>query len=189
MTVAVDANPIEAGLRDWFRSRGLDPDSEALSGTPGRLVRALEEFTAGYALDPAVILGRTFSVHRSSDPIVVTDIPFTSVCEHHLLPFSGHAAIAYLPSPGAPVVGLSKIPRLLDVYARRLQTQEQITVQVTDALNAHLDVDGTACLLRSEHGCLAHRGARKPGAVMVTVSFTGRYETDDRLRADFRAVT
>jgi GTP cyclohydrolase I len=170
-------------LRDVFTGMGLDPDGEALAGTPDRFLRALSEFTGGYRLDPAEILGRTFEVSHSGYPISVTNVPFTSVCEHHLLPFSGLALITYLPEPGGRVVGLSKLPRLLDIYARRLQTQEQLTKQVTDALETHLSIRGAACVIGSEHGCLANRGARKPGAVMVTGSFTGVYE-DPSTRRD-----
>lgn len=169
-------------MRTLFADRGLDPDSEALDGTPGRWLKTFEEFTRGYDEDPEKILGRTFEVDHSGYPISVTNVPFTSVCEHHLLPFSGLAMISYMPS-GGRVVGLSKLPRLLDVYARRLQTQEQITKQVTDALELHLNPQGAACILGSEHGCLANRGARKPGAVMVTGSFTGIYD-DPTTRRD-----
>jgi GTP cyclohydrolase I len=177
-------NLFVSGLRTWFAGRGLDPDSEALAGTPARMLRALEEFTAGYALDAGELLERTFDVERGGQPIAVTGVEFTSVCEHHLLPFTGTADIAYLPTPGARVAGLSKLPRVLDVYARRLQTQEQLTKQVTDALDKHLDTLGSACVIRSEHGCLAHRGARKPGAVMVTASYTGVFLDDPQQRAD-----
>jgi GTP cyclohydrolase I len=185
--MATIADGFVASLREWFQLRGLDPMSPALVGTPDRLLRVLDEFTAGYDQDPGEILGRTFPVDRSPYPISVTNIPFTSVCEHHLLPFNGMAMISYMPSEGAEVVGLSKLPRLLDVYARRLQTQEQITKQVTTALDKHLEIDGAACVLGSEHGCLAHRGARKPGAVMVTGSFTGVYE-DPETRRDLLAM-
>lgn len=171
-------------MRTWFADHGLDPDSESLDGTPGRWLKAFEEFTAGYAEDPEKVLGRTFEVSHSGEPIGVLNVPFTSVCEHHLLPFTGIATIVYKPQPGGRVVGLSKLPRLLDVYARRLQTQEQLTKQVTDALDTYLSPVGSACVIGSEHGCLAHRGARKPGAVMVTSSFTGIYESDMQARRD-----
>ena len=170
-------------MRTLFADRGLDPDSEALDGTPQRWLRAFEEFTTGYDQDPEKILGRTFEVDHSGYPISVTNVAFTSVCEHHLLPFSGLAMISYMPGADGRVVGLSKLPRLLDVFARRLQTQEQITKQVTSALELYLHPKGSACVLGSEHGCLANRGARKPGAVMVTGSFTGVYE-DPATRRD-----
>ncbi len=179
---ASGARLVQLGMRDMFASLGLDPNGEALAGTPDRWLRALTEFTGGYALDPEKILGRTFKVDHSGYPISVTNVAFTSVCEHHLLPFSGLAMISYMPGADGRVVGLSKLPRLLDVFARRLQTQEQITKQVTDALELYLKPKGAACILGSEHGCLANRGARKPGAVMVTGSFTGVYEDPDTRR-------
>lgn len=129
-------------------------------------------------------MARTFPIDHDDTPILVTGVPFTSLCEHHMLPFTGTADIAYQPAPGAPVAGLSKLPRVLDVYARRLQTQEQLTRQVTTALDAHLDTLGAACIIRSEHGCLTHRGARKPGSIMVTASYTGRFNTDRQARDD-----
>ncbi|MFM9590729.1 GTP cyclohydrolase I [Streptomyces scabiei] len=173
-----------AGVRAWLAGRGLDPDSPALADTPTRVLRALEEMTAGYDEDPAAILTRTFPVDHAGTPILVTGVPFTSLCAHHLLPFTGTADIAYQPAPGAPVAGLSKLPRVLDAYARRLQTQEELTHQVTGALDTHLDTLGSACVIRSEHGCLAHRGARKPGAVMVTSSYTGVFHTAPQARDD-----
>ncbi|WP_328427894.1 GTP cyclohydrolase I [Streptomyces sp. NBC_00443] len=172
------------GVRTWLTSRGLDPDSPDLVDTPLRVLRALNEMTAGYDEDPAVHLARTFDVDHNGGTIVVTGVPFSSLCAHHLLPFTGTADIAYQPRPGAPVAGLSKLPRVLDVYARRLQTQEELTAQVTSALDQHLTPAGSACIIRSEHGCLAHRGARKPGARMVTASYTGIFRDDPQARAD-----
>lgn len=177
------ADHLRDGMRSIFEWRGLDPDSGDLADTPDRWMRAMEEFTGGYNENPAEILGRTFEVaFADTSPIAVTNVPFTSLCAHHLLPFSGTAMIAYMPRPGGRVVGLSKLPRLLDVYARRLQTQEQLTVQVTGALDTHLKPRGAACVIKSEHGCLAHRGARKPGAVMVTTSFTGYFSSQENRR-------
>ncbi|MFE7357737.1 GTP cyclohydrolase I [Streptomyces sp. NPDC057543] len=172
------------GLRSWLIGRGLDPDSPALTDTPDRVLRALEEMTAGYDEDPAEHLARVFPVDHDGGPIMVTGVPFTSLCEHHMLPFTGHADIAYQPCPGEPVAGLSKLPRVLDVYARCLQTQEQLTRQVTAALDTHLQPVGSACVIRSEHGCLAHRGVRKPGSVMVTASYTGTFRDDPEARAE-----
>lgn len=185
--MSADAEFVQ-GMRAWLAARGLDPDSAALTGTPARVLAALAEFTSGYDDDPARHLARTFPVERSEQPIAVSGVPFTSLCEHHMLPFTGLASIAYLPKPGAFVAGLSKLPRVLDVYARRLQTQEQLTKQVTDALDKHLDTFGSACIIRSEHGCLAHRGARKPGAVMTTASYTGVFDTDLRARTDLHVL-
>lgn len=187
----MDSDPddlFKDGIRSWLLSRGLDPASPALLDTPGRVLAALNEFTAGYADDPAAHLKRVFDVERPDQPIAVSGVPFTSLCEHHILPFSGTAMIAYWPAPGAPVAGLSKLPRVLDTYARRLQTQERLTKQVTDALDTHLDTLGSACVLRSEHGCLAHRGARKPGSVMTTASYTGVFRTESDVRSDLWAL-
>lgn len=178
------ADQLRDGMRDLFAWHGLDPDGQALAGTPERWMRAMAEFMSGYDMDPEEILGRTFEVPRAQEPIMLTGIPFISVCEHHLLPFHGTAKIAYLPSVGAPVVGLSKLARLLDVYARRLQTQEQLTWQVTAALEKYLMVDGSVCVVASEHGCLAHRGVLKPGAVMRTLSCTGIYDTVPEARRE-----
>ncbi|MGW8703347.1 GTP cyclohydrolase I [Streptomyces eurythermus] len=172
------------GVRAWLTARGLDPDSPNLTDTPLRVLRALNEMTDGYHQDPAEHLARTFPVDHDGGPIVVTGVPFTSLCAHHLIPFTGTADIAYQPNPGDPVAGLSKLPRVLDVYARRLQTQEELTQQVTTALDQHLEPAGSACIIRSEHGCLAHRGARKPGARMITASYTGVFRDSPRVRAD-----
>lgn len=172
------------GVRTWLTARGLDPNGPDLLDTPLRVLRALNEMTGGYDEDPAVHLARTFDVDHNGGTIVVTGVPFSSLCAHHLLPFTGTADIAYQPRPGHPVAGLSKLPRVLDVYARRLQTQEELTAQVTSALDQHLEPAGSACIIRSEHGCLAHRGARKPGARMVTMSVTGIFKEDPQARAE-----
>lgn len=179
---AVAAAAYTDGIRAWLAGRGLDPDGPGLRDTPGRVLRALEEMTAGYDDDPARHLVRTFDVDHDGSPIVVTGVPFASLCEHHMLVFTGTADIAYQPHPEDPVAGLSKLPRVLDVYARRLQTQEQLTRQVTTALDTYLIPQGSACIIRSEHGCLSTRGARKPGAVMVTASYTGVFNDDPRAR-------
>ncbi|MDH6489645.1 GTP cyclohydrolase I [Streptomyces sp. SAI-127] len=175
---------LKAGVRAWLAARGLDPAAPDVVDTPDRVLRALNEMTAGYDEDPAQHLARTFPAEHAGTPIVVTGVPFTSLCAHHLLPFTGHADIAYQPRLGDPVAGLSKLPRVLDVYARRLQTQEDLTRQVTAALDEHLAPLGAACVIRSEHGCLAHRGARKPGAVMVTASYTGCFDADPYRREE-----
>lgn len=177
------------GLRGLLATLGVDPDDPAVRDTPGRVVRALQEMTAGYGLDPAVPLARTFPVDGADQMVILRACPFESVCAHHLLPFTGTAAVAYVPRPGAPVVGLSKLARVLDIYTRRLQTQEQIGVQVTAALDKHLESAGAACVLAATHGCMAHRGVRKAGAVMVTSSLTGVFLKDPATRAEFMALS
>jgi len=176
------------GMRALLGQLGVDPDGPDVADTPARWVRALREMTAGYGEDPAAILSRTFEMPHADEMIVVTGVPFTSVCAHHLLPFWGTGTVAYIPAEGAPVVGLSKLARVLDVYAKRLQSQEQITVQVTTALDTHLQTRGAACVLRAQHGCMAHRGVRKPGAEMVTSSLTGAFRSDPSARAEFLAL-
>jgi len=174
----------ETAIYAFLISRGLNPTDPDFIDTPARVLRALTEFTAGYEDDPAVHLSRTFPVTRSDEMIIVRDVPFTSLCAHHMLPFSGTAVIAYLPKHGARAVGLSKLGRVLDVYARRLQTQETLTVQVTNALDECLETLGSACIIRAEHGCLSYRGARKPGTVMITSSYTGLFQADTQLRSE-----
>lgn len=173
------------GIRGWLASLGLDPDAPSLADTPRRVVSAWEELTAGYGDDPAQHLKATFDVDRDPDGIIaVTGVAFTSICEHHLMPFTGSATVAYLPAPGAPVVGLSKLARLVDVYARRLQVQERLTREVVDALDAYLETRGAACRISAEHGCLTQRGAHKPGAAMVTTAATGLFRDDAAVRAE-----
>lgn len=176
------------GLRGLLAGLGVDPDGGDVADTPARWVRALREMTAGYGQDPGDYLARQFEMPHADTMIVVSGVPFTSLCAHHLLPFTGTAAIAYLPQPGAPVVGLSKLPRVLDIYAQRLQSQEQITVQVSTALDEHLRTLGSACILRAVHGCMAHRGVRKAGAEMVTSSMTGVFREDPAARSEFLAL-
>lgn len=188
VTVLAARELFTQGLRGLLAGLGVDPDGGDVVDTPDRWIRAFMEATAGYGQDPAVILARQFAVPHADEMIAVVGVPFTSMCAHHLLPFAGTAAIAYVPAPGARVVGLSKLPRVLDVYARRLQSQEQITVQVTAAIDKHLQTLGSACLLRATHGCMAHRGVRKDGAQMVTSSLTGVFRDDPRTRGEFLAL-
>lgn len=179
--------PTAAAARDAVRvvlaHLGYDATGHGLVDTPDRVVRALTEMTAGQWVDPAPLLARVFP-HRDDGMIAVAGIEFAAVCEHHLMPFSGTATVAYLPQPGAPVVGLSKLARLADVFARRLTMQERLTHQVTTALDTHLQTSGSACVVRSRHACMGARGARQRDAVMVTTSLTGRFRKDDRARAE-----
>jgi GTP cyclohydrolase I len=166
---------------------GYHLHAPGLRDTPDRVVRALEELTEGERYDPADHLGVTFPAEGvdNDELILVTGVEFTAMCEHHLLPFTGQAAVGYVPEPGAPVVGLSKLARLVDGYAKRATMQERITRQVTDALNDRLTIKGAACVLRSQHACMGVRGVRKPDASMVTSSLTGAFRHDPRLRDEF----
>ncbi len=162
----------EAAVRTLIAWAGDDPQREGLLDTPGRVVRAYEELFQGYNQDPMVALSRTFDeVGGYDDIVLVKDIPFFSHCEHHMVPFVGKAHIAYLPTEG--VVGLSKLARVTDVFAKRLQTQETLTAQIIDAINEALNPRGAAVMLEAEHMCMSLRGVKKHGASTMTQRFTG----------------
>jgi GTP cyclohydrolase I len=162
----------EAAVRTLIAWAGDDPNREGLLDTPRRVTKAYGEFFAGYAQDPREILQRTFKeVGGYDDIVLVKDIPFSSHCEHHMVPFVGKAHIAYLPHDG--VVGISKLARLVEVFARRLQVQENLTAQIIDAINEHLNPRGAAVMLEAEHMCMSMRGVRAHGATTVTQRFTG----------------
>ncbi|MBA5777611.1 GTP cyclohydrolase I FolE [Stappia sp. F7233] len=167
----------EAAVRTLLAWVGDDPDREGLVDTPKRFVKAYKEIFGGYFEDPAEHLKRTFEeVGGYDDIILVRDIPFHSHCEHHVLPFDGHAHIAYYPSGG--VVGLSKIARVVDIFAKRLQTQENLTAQIVSAIDEHLSPRGIAVMLEAEHKCMSMRGIRKEGVSTVTTQFTGVFRDD-----------
>ncbi|MGH2342427.1 GTP cyclohydrolase I FolE [Segnochrobactraceae bacterium EtOH-i3] len=164
----------EAAVRTLIAWAGDDPAREGLIDTPKRVVRAYEELFAGYDTDPADVLDRVFEeVAGYDDMVLVKDIPFASHCEHHMVPFLGRAHIAYFPSGG--VVGLSKLARLVEVYARRLQTQETMTAEIATALEAALKPKGIAVMVEAEHLCMSMRGVAKAGATTITTRFTGRF--------------
>ena len=167
----------EAAVRTLIRYVGEDPRREGLAETPERVVRAFDEFFAGYAEDPALVLDRVFEdVGGYGDIVLVRDIPFSSHCEHHIVPFLGRAHVAYYPSEG--VVGLSKLARVVDVFARRLQTQEAMTVQIAEAVDAALRARGVAVMLEAEHLCMSMRGVAKRGALTLTTHFTGVFKDE-----------
>lgn len=168
----------EAAVRTLIGYIGDDPDREGLLDTPRRVVAAYDEFFGGYAGDPADALTRVFAdVSGYDDLIVVRDVPFVSHCEHHMVPFLGRAHIAYYPSAEG-VVGLSKLARLVDVFAKRLQTQEALTAQVLQALELNLRPRGCAVMIEAEHMCMSLRGVRKHGSSTVTTRFAGVFKTD-----------
>lgn len=168
----------EAAVRTLIAWAGDDPDREGLVDTPRRVARAFEEFYRGYGEDPAAVLARTFEeVGGYDDIVLVRDIPFYSHCEHHMVPFVGKAHIAYYPSSDG-VVGLSKLARLVDVFARRMQTQENLTAQVVGAIDEHLKPRGIAVLIEAEHQCMSLRGVQKSGVSTVTTQFTGVFRDD-----------
>lgn len=172
----------EAAVRVLLAWAGDDPAREGLLETPGRVTRAYGEFFAGYTQDAKAILSKTFKeVGGYDDIVLVKDIPFSSHCEHHMVPFVGKAHIAYLPHDG--VVGLSKLARLVDAFALRLQTQENLTAQIIDAINENLGPRGAAVMLEAEHMCMSMRGVRAHGASTVTHRFTGVF-AEDRVEQD-----
>lgn len=174
---------LEAAVRTLLAQIGEDPDRDGLARTPERVRRMYDELTAGYHVDPdALVNGACFSVDYD-EMVVVRDIEFFSLCEHHLLPFHGHAHVGYLPR--GRVIGLSKIPRIVDMYAHRLQIQERLTVEVADFLMERLEPKGVACVIEATHLCTMMRGVRKQQATMVTSAMTGTFRRDPRTRAEF----
>jgi GTP cyclohydrolase I len=163
----------EDAVRTLLRWVGENPGREGLLDTPKRVVKAYEQFFAGYHQDPDEILGTVFEeVEGYDDMVLVKDIDFAAHCEHHMVPFIGKAHIAYYPNGG--VVGLSKLARLVEIYARRLQTQETMTAQIADALEQALEPMGVGVMIEAEHMCMSIRGVQKKGASTVTTRFTGR---------------
>jgi GTP cyclohydrolase I len=174
---------VEAAVREILGEIGEDPDRPGLVGTPERVHRMYTELTAGYHVDPdRLINGAIFDVDYS-EMVIVKDIPFYSLCEHHLLPFFGTAAVAYIPR--GRVIGLSKIPRIVEMYARRLQVQERMTQQVAEFLQDRLAPQGVGVVVEATHLCAVMRGVRKPGTIMTTSSVLGLFRTRDRTRAEF----
>ena len=168
----------EAAVEILLRWTGDDPSREGLRDTPKRVVKAFEEFYSGYQDDAASVLSRVFEEVRGYDDLVlVRDISFSSHCEHHMVPFFGMAHVAYYPSETG-VVGLSKLARLVDVFAKRLQTQEALTAEIVGAIDRHLRPRGCAVMLEAEHMCMSMRGVRKHGAETVTTQFTGIFRDD-----------
>jgi len=182
-----DRATAEDAVRTLIRWAGDDPTREGLLDTPARVVRSYEEFFAGYLDDPVQTLSRTFSeVDGYDEMIVMTDIRFESHCEHHMVPIIGKAHVAYL--PGHRVVGISKLARLVDIYAKRLQIQEKMTVQIADTLNNVLQPKGVAVVIEASHQCMTTRGVHKPGASLVTSRMLGAFRSDSTTRREFLAM-
>jgi GTP cyclohydrolase I len=177
------AGAVESAVRQILREIGEDPERQGLLRTPERVHRMYQELTAGYHVDPERLLnGAIFDVDYS-EMVLVKDIPFYSLCEHHLLPFFGTAAVAYIPR--GRVVGLSKIPRIVEMYARRLQIQERMTQQVADLLMERLEPRGVGVVMEATHLCAVMRGVRKPGTIMTTSSVLGLFRNNEKTRAEF----
>lgn len=175
---------VEDAVRTLLAWTGDDPDREGLRDTPRRVTEAFEEYFAGYRMDPSDVLSKTFSEAGGYDDLVMLrDIRVFSHCEHHLAPFIGVAHVAYLPS--GRILGLSKIARVVEIFAKRLQTQETLTAQVAGAIESALKPRGVAVLIEAEHQCMSMRGVRQPGVKTITTRFTGALETDASYRDRF----
>jgi GTP cyclohydrolase I len=182
-TVDFDAPRIEAAVREILIGIGEDPDREGLRDTPARVARAYRELFAGLGGDPDEVLARTFGENHD-ELVLVRDIPMFSMCEHHLLPFHGVAHVGYLPGPDGRVTGLSKLARLVDLYARRPQVQERLTTQVADALDRALGARGVIVVIDAEHQCMSARGVRKPGSRTTTSAVRGTLKSSASTRAE-----
>ncbi|WP_455026371.1 GTP cyclohydrolase I FolE [Olsenella uli] len=179
----MDHDKIERGVRLMLAGMGEDPDREGLRETPARVARALEESCAGLCQDPALLFEKSFDV-GCHEMVIVRDIPFYSLCEHHLLPFFGVAHVAYLPGEDGRVCGISKLARVVDVFAKRPQVQEQLTRQVADAVMEGVGASGVLVVMEAEHLCMTMRGVRKPGSKTTTSAVRGAFERHDATRAE-----
>lgn len=183
LPAGVDLPRAEAAVRELLLAIGEDPDREGLRDTPARVARAYGEIFAGLYADPDAALEKTFDEHHQ-ELILVKDIPLFSTCEHHLVPFHGMAHVGYIPSVDGRVTGLSKIARVVDLYARRPQVQERLTAQVADALVRKLSPRGVIVVIEAEHLCMGMRGVRKPGARTTTSAVRGLFQTSPSSRAE-----
>jgi GTP cyclohydrolase IA len=178
-----DAPRIEAAVREMLIGIGEDPDREGLRDTPARVARAYRELFAGLSADPDTVLQRTFSEDHD-ELVLVRDIPMFSMCEHHLLPFHGVAHVGYIPNAEGRVTGLSKLARLVDLYAKRPQVQERLTSQIADALVRRLEPRGAIVVVEAEHLCMGMRGVRKPGSRTTTSAVRGLLRSSASSRAE-----
>ncbi len=173
----------EAAIRELLYAIGEDPDRDGLRDTPARVARAYHEMFSGLYIDPDSVLNTMFD-EEHNELVIVKEIPMYSTCEHHLVSFHGVAHVGYIPGRHGRVTGLSKIARLVDLYAKRPQVQERLTSQIADALVKQLDPCGVIVVVEAEHLCMAMRGVRKPGAVTTTSAVRGQFKTDAASRAE-----
>ena len=186
-SLRIDLPRAQAAVRELLIAVGEDPNREGLQDTPRRVAEMWTELLEGMNENPAEHLRRTFDIDHD-EVVLVRDIPFSSMCEHHLLPFRGVAHIAYLPGTTGRFTGLSKLARLVDGYAKRLQVQEQLTSQIASALETELEPVGVFVMVESEHFCMAIRGVKKPGTMTVTTAARGLYRVDKSARAEVAAL-
>jgi GTP cyclohydrolase I len=182
MTRPVDHKRIQAAVREILLAVGEDPDREGLSDTPARVARMYAEMFSGLHQDPRTILSRTFS-EKYDEMVLVKDIEFASICEHHLLPFMGKAHIAYLPN--GRIVGLSKLARAVEMLSRRPQVQERFTAELADLLVEQIDARGVGVVLEATHTCMTIRGVRKPGSITTTSAMRGVFRDNPPTRVEF----
>ncbi len=183
--MAVDQQRIRAAIREIILAVGEDPEREGLRETPDRVARMYAEMFRGLDEDPEQLLRRTFT-QKYDEMVLIKDIEFASMCEHHLLPFLGKAHVAYLPN--GRIVGLSKIPRVVEVLAHRPQVQERMTEDIADLLMEHLDAKGVAVILEATHTCMTIRGVRKPGSLCTTSAMRGSFSLNPSTRAELMAL-
>ena len=181
MGCKVDLPRVAAAVREILAAVGENPDREGLRGTPMRVARMYEEVFAGLNQDPAEHLKAAFT-EKYDELVVLRDIPFHSMCEHHLLPFMGVAHVGYLPD--GRIAGISKLARVVETFARRPQVQERLTSQIADLLMEHLQAKGVAVIIEATHVCMTCRGVQKPGSLMVTSAMRGRCKSDPRTRSE-----
>ena len=179
----VDKPRIEAAVREILVAVGEDPDRDGLVGTPSRVARMYEEVLGGIGREADEHLATTFDADHD-EMVMVRDITMVSLCEHHVLPIIGKAHVAYIPGKDGRITGLSKLARLVEVYARRLQVQERLTVQIADALERELDPRGVLVVIEAEHMCMSMRGVRKPGSTTVTSAVRGLFRENVATRAE-----
>lgn len=182
-----DHDKIRAGVRLLFEGIGMDPDAPEIAQTPERVARMYDEIFAGLLVDPADVLDVVFE-EGHDELVLIRDIPFASVCEHHLIPFVGRAHVGYLPNVKGQVTGLSKLARLVDLVAKRPNLQERITTRIADTLERALEPRGVIVVIEAEHYCMTMRGVRKPGSVTVTSAVRGAMRDDPRTRAEAMAL-
>jgi len=183
MAPEVDRPRIEVAVREILAAVGEDPDRDGLLDTPARVARMYEEIFSGLRTNPEELLQVTFEANHD-EMVMVRDIPFASVCEHHLIPFIGRAHVAYIPNQDGRITGLSKLARLVDAYARRPQVQERLTGQIADEIERTLEPRGVLVVITAEHLCMSMRGVRKPGATTVTSAVRGLFRASTATRAE-----
>jgi len=176
-------DPIAEHMLDILRALGEEPSRPGLLKTPQRVAVSLRELTRGYGADVDAVINGALFEEACNEMVLVKDITFYSLCEHHLLPFFGKAHVAYIPD--RRIIGLSKIPKIVEVFARRLQVQERLTTQIAEAINEHLKPRGVACVMEAYHLCMMMRGVQKQNTTAVTSAMLGVFRTSDKTRAEF----